>query len=55
MGEKEFWFLNFRIVIQKVQKKSFYLSDELAEHIGIGFGYSYGFEYIGYKRVKING
>ena len=42
-------------VIQKVQKKSFYLSDELAEHIGIGFGYSYGFEYIGFKRVKING
>jgi len=42
-------------VIQKLQKKSFYLSDELAEHIGIGFGYSYGFEYIGHKRVKING
>ena len=42
-------------VIQKVQKKSFYLSGELATHIGIGFGYSYGFEYIGYKRVKING
>ena len=42
-------------VILEGQNKSHYLTDELAEHIGIRFGDSYGFEYLGYKRMKRNG